>query len=338
MKAKKIIGLAVCVVAVAAIAGFVACRMFLWSGYPGDEPRWIYVHAGETDAQLKSTLGSELGVTGERAATLWSVFGGDVAKAHGAYRIAPGSSPVKIYRMLKNGAQTPVKLTFNNIRTLGQLASRVAECVEADSAAFMAACDSILPPLGFKRPEYVAAFLPDTYEFYWTTAPEKIVGRLADFRNRFWNDDRRNKAKALGLTPVQVATVASIAEEETNDRAERGTVARLYLNRVHKGMKLQADPTVKYAVGDFSLRRITGAHLGVNSPYNTYRNDGLPPGPIRVAAAATLDAVLDSKPHKYLYMCAKDDFSGRHNFAEDYARHQENARRYHKALNARGIK
>ncbi|MBD5266986.1 MAG: endolytic transglycosylase MltG [Bacteroides sp.] len=338
MKAKKIIGWTGCVIAALAVAGFVACKMFLWTGYQGDEPRWIYVHGGETEEGLKATLGSELGTAGERAATLWSLFGGDVAKAHGAYRIAPGSSPARIYRMLKNGAQTPVKLTFNNIRTMGQLAARVAECVEADSAAFMAACDSVLPPLGFKRAEYAAAFLPDTYEFYWTSSPEKIVERLSGFRNSFWNDDRRAKAKALGLTPVQVATVASIAEEETNDRQERGIVARLYLNRVHKGMKLQADPTVKYAVGDFALRRITGAHLGVNSPYNTYRVEGLPPGPIRVAAAATLDAVLDSKPHDYLYMCAKEDFSGRHNFAKDYATHQENARRYHKALNARGIK
>lgn len=338
MKVKRIIGGVGCVIAAVAVAGFVACKMFLWTGYQGDELRWLYVHGGETEEGLKATLGSELGTAGERAATLWSLFGGDVGKAHGAYRIVPGSSPVKIYCMLKNGAQTPVKLTFNNIRTMGQLASRVAECVEADSAAFMAACDSILPPLGFKRAEYAAAFLPDTYEFYWTSSPEKIVERLSGFRNSFWNDDRRAKAKALGLTPVQVATVASIAEEETNDRQERETVARLYLNRVGKGMKLQADPTVKYAVGDFSLRRITGAHLAVNSPYNTYRVEGLPPGPIRVAAAATLNAVLDSKPHDYLYMCAKEDFSGRHNFAKDYATHQENARRYHKALNARGIK
>lgn len=338
MKAKKAITIISVSVAAGIVAVLVACCLFLWSGYSGDEPCWIYVKSGSGNDEVKSALSTSLGVAGSRAATLWSLLGGDSEKAHGAYRIEPGSSPMKIYRTLKNGAQTPVKLTFNNIRTMNQLASRVASCVEADSASFLAACDSLLPPMGFKRAEYPAAFIPDTYEFYWTASPEKIVGRLVDYRNRFWNDERRAKAKSMGLTPVQVATVASIAEEETNNRGERGTVARLYLNRVHKGMKLQADPTVKFAVGDFSLRRIKGAHLNVNSPYNTYLNAGLPPGPIRIADAATLDATLNSKPHNYLYMCAKEDFSGRHNFASDYSSHQANARKYHKALNARGIK
>lgn len=338
MKAKKAITIISVSVAAVIAALLVACCLFLWSGYSGDEPCWIYVRSGANDGDVKSELSSSLGVTGSRAATLWSLFGGDASRAHGAYRIEPGSSPMKIYRTLKNRAQTPVKLTFNNIRTMNQLASRVASCVEVDSASFLAACDSLLPGMGFKRAEYPAAFLPDTYEFYWTASPEKIVSTLAGHRNRYWNDERRAKAKSMGLTPVQVATVASIAEEETNNRGERGTVARLYLNRVHKGMKLQADPTVKFAVGDFSLRRIKGVHLNVNSPYNTYLNAGLPPGPIRIADAATLDATLNSKPHNYLYMCAKEDFSGRHNFASDYSSHQANARKYHKALNARGIK
>ncbi len=338
MKAKKIIIIISALIAVILAALLVICHFFLWSGYDGDGPCWIYVPKDATDEYVKAELSDSLGSTGTRAALLWPLFGGDAVKAHGAYRIDPGNSPVKISRMLKDGAQTPIKLTFNNIRTINQLASRVASCVEADSSAFMAACDSILPSLGFKRPEYAAAFLPNTYEFYWTAVPERVVRTLVDYRNRFWTDDRRNKAASLGLTPVQVATLASIAEEETNDRTERGTVARLYLNRVHKGMKLQADPTVKFAIGDFSLRRITGAHLNANSPYNTYLNPGLPPGPIRIADAATLDATLNSAPHNYLYMCAKEDFSGQHNFASTYEQHRLNARKYHKALNDRGIK
>lgn len=338
MKRKKAVTIISASVAAVISALLIACYMFLWLGYSGDGPRWIYVKSGSSDKDVKSELSSSLGVTGSRASLLWSLFGGDAAKAHGAYRIEPGSSPMKIYRTLKNRAQTPVKLTFNNIRTMNQLAARVASCVETDSASFLAACDSLLPSMGFKRAEYPAAFLPDTYEFYWTASPEKIVSVLAEHRNRFWNDDRRAKAKSMGVTPVQTAILASIAEEETNDRGERGIVARLYLNRVHKGMKLQADPTVKYAVGDFSLRRIKGVHLKVNSPYNTYLNAGLPPGPIRIADAVTLDATLNSKPHNYLYMCAKEDFSGRHNFASDYGSHQANARKYHKAINARGIK
>lgn len=338
MKAKKnLIVAGVAAVAVVAV-GVVAAWLFLMTGFSGDEPTRIYIPDGSSDEDIRSILSSRLGPAGERASFLWSVAGGDPSRAHGSYMVNPGMSPAKIYRMVKNGAQTPVKLTFHNIRTINQLASKVASVIETDSASFMAACDSVLLQKGFTRPGYVAAFLPDTYEFYWTASPEKVVATLSGYRDRFWNDTRRGKAKALGLSPVEVATVASIAEEETNSREERGTVARLYLNRIRKGMMLQADPTVKFAVGDFALRRITGAHLNVNSPYNTYRNIGLPPGPIRIPEAATIDAVLDSKPHNYIYMCAKEDFSGRHNFASDYASHQNNARRYHKALNARNIK
>lgn len=206
-------------------------------------------------------------------------------------------------------------------------------------AEFIAALDSLLPSAGFKsRDSYTAAFLPDTYEFYWTASAASTARKLLETRNAFWNDERRAKARKLGLTPVEAATLASIAEEETNNRDERATVARLYLNRVHKGMRLQADPTIKFALGDFSLRRIRGEHLNVNSPFNTYVNPGIPPGPIRVAEARTIDALLNSAPHDYIYMCAKEDFSGTHNFASDYATHCKNARRYQQALNRRNIR
>jgi UPF0755 protein len=165
-----------------------------------------------------------------------------------------------------------------------------------------------------------------------------VVNKLVDSRDAFWTTERRAAAKKMGLTPVEVAIVASIVEEESNKADERPLIARLYLNRYFIGMKLQADPTVKFAVGDFSLRRITGKHLTIDSPYNTYRNQGLPPGPIRIAEKTAMDAVLNAPQHSYLYMCAKEDFSGRHNFAEDYATHLQNARRYQDALNQRGIK
>lgn len=322
-----------------AAAAFLTYRSYALVGYDGDSPKWLYIgkEAAASDS-IGAILRSQLGATGKKAATIWSVAGGDPGRAYGAYLIEPGTSALKIYRMLSRGAQTPVRLTFNNLRTVRQLAGRVGSRLELDSAAFMAACDSVLPRHGFGREGYAAAFLPDSYEFYWTASPEKVVDTLLGYRDRYWNDKRRSQAAALGLTPVQAATIASIAEEETNDRAERAIVGRLYLNRFRKGMKLQADPTVKFAIGDFSLRRITGRHLGVQSPYNTYLNTGLPPGPIRIADAATITALLESEPHDYLYMCAKEDFSGRHNFAVTYAEHQKNAARYHKALNQRNIK
>ncbi|WP_167761988.1 endolytic transglycosylase MltG [Barnesiella sp. WM24] len=336
---KKTIRIVVAALSIAAIAtALLVYRSYFITGYDGNEAKWIYIGDKMTSDSIGQILGSELGATGKKAATIWSLAGGDASRAHGAYRIEPGMSAAKIYRKISRGAQTPVKLTFNNVRTVNQLAGLVGRRLETDSAAFLSACDSILPEKGFKKQQYAAAFLPDSYEFYWTASPEKVVTTLCGYRDRFWNDERRAKASGLGLSPVQVAIIASIAEEETNDRAERGTVGRLYLNRVKKGMKLQADPTVKFAVGDFSLRRITGKHLAIQSPYNTYQNAGLPPGPIRIADRETINAILDSKPHPYLYMCAKEDFSGRHNFAVTYAEHQQNAARYHRALNSRNIK
>ncbi len=325
------------IVAAVAVTGIVTYYKCCVSSYNGPE-KWIFISADATENDIRTILSDSIGTIGSRAADLYHLTGAKPARSHGAYRITDGTTALKLYRTISRGAQTPIKVTFNNVRTVNQLASRIASRMELDSASFMTACDSVLPPRGFNRATYPAAFLPDSYEFYWTTPAASVVKTLADYRDRFWNDDRRAKASALGLNPVGVATIASIAEEETNDRAERGTVGRLYINRLKRGMPLQADPTVKFAVGDFGLRRITSAHLNTSSPYNTYRVTGLPPGPIRIADRATLEAVLDSKPHPYLYMCAKEDFSGRHNFATDLATHQANARRYHNALNRRNIK
>lgn len=336
MSKKSIILLSV-VAAVAAIA-IVGVTVFVGytRGYDGESEQWVYVGSNASPDDVSRELKQRLGDTGAKVDKIMRLSGKEAV--NGAYLIEPGMSAIDIARKISRGAQTPIKLTFNNIRTLDQLASRVGERLELDSLQFMKACDEVLPGAGFTKPTYIAAFLPDTYEFYWTASPESVVKRLLDYRNRFWNDERRAKAKSLGLTPVQAATVASIAEEETNNAEERGVVARLYMNRLNRGMLLQADPTVKYAVGDFGLRRITGAHLAVASPYNTYKNPGLPPGPIRMPSARTLDALLKSKPHNYIYMCAKEDFSGLHNFASDFATHQKNAARYRKELDRRKIR
>ncbi len=304
--------------------------------YNGDQ-QWIYIPSNASQQSIKDTLTNRLGDSGDRIFTMWKAMDSNTKNAHGAYLVKPGNREWDIAQRLRHGQQTPVKVTFNNIRTIDQLAKKIASRLEFDDLDFISACDSVLPSMGFKKEEFPAAFFPDSYEFYWSAKASTVIRRLTSYRNDFWNEERRAKAKSMGLTPVEVATLASIVEEETAKNDERPKVARLYLNRIDRNMPLQADPTVKFAVGDFSLRRITGKHLKVESPYNTYLHAGLPPGPIRIAAKTTLQAVLNAPQHNYLYMCAKEDFSGYHNFAVDYNTHLNNARRYQAELNRRKI-
>ena len=192
--------------------------------------------------------------------------------------------------------------------------------------------------IGYTKETLPSLFLPNTYEVYWDIKPERLMIRFMEERRKFWNNERLAKAEKLGLTKEEVATLASIVDEETNNNEEKPIVAGLYLNRLKRGIPLQADPTVKYALGDPTRRRILNKDLEVESPYNTYKNTGLPPGPIRIATTQALESVLNYKKHDYLYMCAKEDFSGTHNFAKTLGEHNANARRYQQALNARNIK
>lgn len=307
--------------------------------YGGDEATRIYIPAGATPEAVTDSLAGKLGKQYASAVMrMCRGQGGHAEEAHGSYVVEPGTSALRLSRRLVRRRQSPVRITFNNVRTLAQLADRIASRMEFGSDGFLAACDSILPTYNFRPLQYPAAFIPDTYEAYWTDSPQKIVEKLAATRNDFWNDRRRARAKELGLTPVGVATIASIVEEETAKADERPKVARLYLNRLAAGMPLQADPTVKFATGNFSLRRLNATHLKTPSPYNTYLNKGLPPGPIRIAERKTLEAVLDAPPHDYLYMCAREDFSGYHNFARSFSDHKRNAARYRDELNRRGIR
>lgn len=322
---------------VAAVSAF-AFVFIPYSGHDG-KSEWIYIPRGITQGAVKDSMKLKLGSSmGTRVYVIWKLMGGDSERSQGAYKVSPGQSALSISRRVALGRQTPVEVRFNGTRTMDQLARRIASQLQCTPEEFTEACDEVLPDSGFNRAGYPAAFIPDSYEFYWSAAPGNVVRRLLDYRNRFWDKERRAKASALGLTPVEVATIASIVEEETAKADEKPKVARLYLNRLKKGIKLQADPTVKFASGDFGLRRITGKHLAIESPYNTYRIQGLPPGPIRVPAGATIDAVLNAPKHDYIYMCAKEDFSGYHNFASDYATHMANARRYQAELNRRGIR
>ncbi len=261
-------------------------------------------------------------------------------KKNGAYVFEGNESMIDVYRKITRGLQTPVKITFNNIRTNEEFVERISEQLFMSKDSLQKIFDegTFAKEYGLDKATFSTIFLPDTYEFYWTVSPESFIKRMKKEHDAFWNTSRVNKAKALGVTHIELATIASISEEETNDPYERGIVGRLYLNRVNRGMPLQADPTVKYALGDFAIRRVLFEHLEIDSPYNTYKNAGLPPGPIRFASKQTIDAILNSKPHKYLYMCAKEDFSGLHNFATTLTQHNINAAKYRRELNRRKIK
>ena len=257
----------------------------------------------------------------------------------GRYVFSASTSWLECVHMLRGHAQTPVRLVLPSVRTMADLSGFLSRHLMMDSAAVACALSrpSMLDSLGFTAETVPALFIPNTYELWWDTTPESFLMRMRREYDAFWTEERRRLAGRQGLTPVEVATLASILDEETANNAEKPAVAGMYLNRLRRDMLLQADPTVKFALGDFSLRRIRHGHLEVESPYNTYRVKGLPPGPIRIASTSSIDAVLHAAEHPYLYMCANADFSGTHVFAATYADHLANARRYQQALNARGV-
>lgn len=258
----------------------------------------------------------------------------------GRYAVEPGMNNLDLLNDLRRGHQVATRLTFNNIRFKDDLAERLDEQLMLDKDEIFsllndsAYCDS----LGFTTETINAMFIPNTYEVYWNIPAEKLMQRMKREYKAFWTDKRLEKAKVIGLTPVQVGILASIVEEETAATDEYPIVAGLYLNRLHRGILLQADPTVKFAVGDFTLQRILFEHLEIDSPYNTYKYAGLPPGPLRIPTIKGMDSVLNYMKHNYLYMCAKEDFSGRHNFAATLAEHNRNANRYRAELNRRNIR
>jgi UPF0755 protein len=258
----------------------------------------------------------------------------------GRYELRKGMTNRQLVNILRSGRQTPVNVTFNNIRTLNQLAQRVSTQIEADSASLMNAIldPEFLKKSGVSRYEVKAIFIPNTYELWWTTSATQFAERMRIEHDKFWSDERRSKAKARNLTPIQVSILASIVQEESKKNDEKPLVASVYLNRLRIGMPLQADPTVKYGIGDFEMRRILHVHLKHDSPFNTYRNKGLPPGPICFPSIISLDAVLNAPKTDYLFFCARPDFSGYHAFARTHAEHVQNAKRYHEFLNKNRIR
>lgn len=257
----------------------------------------------------------------------------------GRYELKTGMNNFQLVRMLRSGRQTPVRLTFNNIRTKEQLAARLGSQLMADSVSILKLLNDTAFLTKYHLNQYtsISLFIPNTYEVFWNLNAKELFKRMNREYSGFWNDERKAKAAAIPLTPSEVSTLASIVEEETNNKHDRPMVAGLYINRLKAGMPLQADPTIKFAVGDFTIKRVLFGHLRTLSPYNTYRNIGLPPGPIRVATPEGIDAVLNYTHHKYIYMCASETLNGEHKFAATWAEHQVNARKYRTELNNRQI-
>lgn len=258
----------------------------------------------------------------------------------GRYVLTEGMGVIQVARMLKFGRQTPVRVTLNNVRTPAQLAAKLDRMLDADSVAWVEALTSpqLAQEMGFDSRTLFSMFIPNTYEFYWTVSPEDFVRKMRKEYDRFWTEERDEKRKRSGMSRMEVTILASIVAEETRRADEMPRIAGVYINRLRAGIPLQADPTVKYAMQDFGLRRIRHQHLKYPSPYNTYINKGLPPSPICMPDVVAIDAVLGFERHNYLYFCARPTFDGYHNFARTLAEHNTNARAYSTALNKRNIK
>lgn len=254
----------------------------------------------------------------------------------GRYIAEKGMSNNDLVNMLRGGRQTPVKVTFNNIRDIESLAGKIGRQIEADSLQILSYLQNpdTLKNYGFSERTVLAMFIPDTYEFYWNTTADEFFKRMHKEFQNFWTKERLQKAERLGLTPVKVATLASIVQaEQSVHNDEKATVAGLYINRLRRGMPLESDPTLIYAIGDFDIKRVLNKDKEIDSPYNTYKNLGLPPGPINMPEKSSLNAVLNYKKHDYIFMCAKEDFSGYHYFSKSLRQHNVYRRKYQNALN-----
>lgn len=258
----------------------------------------------------------------------------------GKYKLEEGMSSMELVNMLRSGNQSPVTVTFNNIRTVEQLAGRIAPKIEEDSAGLAELFNDkeFIHKYGFDKQTLVSMFIPNSYEFYWNTSAQDFFERMYKEYDKFWTQERIQKAKEINLTPVQVSVLASIVQAEQSQRNdEKAKIAGLYINRLKKGMLLESDPTLVYALGDFTKKRLLSVDKEIESPYNTYKYAGLPPGPINMPEISSLEAVLNYEKHEYIFMCAKEDFSGYHYFSTNLRQHEIYAQRYRNALNKNKI-
>lgn len=321
----------------------VAGAYWLWNQIYGpnvlvekEEPVYIFIPTGSSFEDLKDTLYYN-DLIRDRRSFEWVAERKNLqnrVKA-GKFAVSPDMSNDALINRLRAGEQVPVDVTFNNIRTKESLAGRISEALEVDSTQLVRLLNdtNFLKRFGKKPETALSLFIPNTYQFFWNTDAEKFVDRMKKEYDIFWNSERRAKAENIGLTPDEVVVLASIVQEESNKNDEKARIAGVYMNRIKSDWPLQADPTLKFALDDFTIRRVLDEHKEIDSPYNTYKNLGLPPGPICIPDIASVDAVLDYELHGYYYFCAKDDLSGYHVFSATLTQHNINAKKYHNALN-----
>jgi UPF0755 protein len=317
------------------------------SGFDIEESTYLYI---DTDDDVDSVAQKVERQTKPESMRVFHLYAGllnlkDKIRT-GRYEVTSDLSMLNLIRNIRNHNEKPIMLVVPSTRTMDQMAGKLANQLMADSASIAQYLndESNMKALGYTKESFPGIFIPNTYEVYWDVSIQKLMERMQKENATFWNEERTAKLKEVSeyagekMTKEKVITLASIVDSETANNGEKPTIAALYMNRLRRQMALQSDPTVIFAVGDFTIRRVLHEHLKVESPYNTYRNIGLPPGPIRVPSIAGIDAVLNHEKNDYIYMCAKEDFSGTHNYAVSYGEHQRNAARYVKALNERGIK
>ena len=337
MKKKIIIGVILVLVTVAILAGLKGYQAVMRPNVvtPEQKDFSLYIPTGSDFEQVKDSLYTHGLITDPKSFEWW-VCRKDYPNhvKPGRYILKNGMSNQQLCNMLNGGLQTPVRVTFNNMRDIPMLAGRIGEQIEADSTAIVEYLNDVahLADLGFTRYTIPTMFLPNTYEFYWNTNAAQFTEKMKKEYDKYWNEERLSKAKEIGLSPIEVSILASIVDKETNKTDEMARIAGVYLNRLRNGWLLQADPTLVFAVGDFGLKRVLNIHKEVESPYNTYKYRGLPPGPICIPSLAAINSVLYAENHNYYYFCAKDDFSGYHVFAKTLTEHNRNAERYQRAL------
>ena len=314
--------------------------LFGISVYPDDKGSTLLIPSESSYSQLLDTVEANLKF---EKPELFDWFAQKkklpVSIKPGKYVIKESLSINELINVLRSGRKTPTRITFNNIRTLNQLAGKFGKQIEADSIQIVNffANESNFTDDGFTRENIISIFIPDTYEFYWDTDAKELYQRMLREYKLFWNEERLGKADEKGLTPVEVAILASIIDDEVAKKDEKPRIAGVYLNRIKRGIPLQACPTIKFALNDFTITRVLKVHLETESPYNTYKHNGFPPGPIGCPSIEGIDAVLNAEKHDYIFFAAKADFSGYHNFSRTLSEHNRYAAQYQRELNRRKI-